>query len=338
MNNCVGVGNLKFFLMFCAYTFLCCLLVASLLMSRIVSCSSYSVALCFDSSLSHISRDEYRAHPIKYSDQSAFSFVQMVLLLMECFVFGIFTLAMTLSQVSAVSNDETQLESWQKEREAHNARLRPKPKTPVAPAAAAGADPTALTAVVVQASLGGAGPVPIPVAQPLPPTKMTRARNCRNVFRGSASSATVAAHSAAGYGWFSMARFPKLASASALNPLACIARTLLFPPALLASIVTSGAHHYLLPTDVVHEDYARMCGYKMPAAGNVTRIDVMRQGAQTGGRAELAQTPASQHAIEMERAVQAGNQQHHQMQLQQLHHGDESDGFAPNPADHRRTV
>ena len=277
--DCVGVGNLKFFLQFCVYTATACGFVLYLIVSRVIHCPQSNLSMCFDVALTHISDAEYKKHSSKYTEDSAFSFVLVVLLVMEIFIFGLFTLAMSLSQIGAVSNDETQLEQWQRERDARKMRFAPKASTPV-PAAQTQQQQQQVTVPLTQpvgattlTPDGRSVSITLPVAQPLPPTQMTRARNCRFVFVGTQSSGVAAASNAVSM--FSSARYPYLQRSRWYNPIAFLFRTLLFIPSLLVALGTSSILDYLLPTEVKHEDYPKMCGYRLPAPGVQTIIDVV---------------------------------------------------------------
>lgn len=308
--DCVGVGNLKFFLQFCIYTATACGFVLYLIVCRVIHCPQSNLSMCFDAALTHISDAEYKKHSSKYTEDSAFSFVLVVLLVMEIFIFGLFTLAMSLSQIGAVSNDETQLEQWQRERDARKMRFAPKTSTPAAaaqtqqqqhqPVPVPLSQPVGTTALTPD---GRSVAVTLPVAQPLPPTQMTRARNCRFVFVGTQSSSVAAASNAVSM--FSSARYPYLQRSAWYNPLAFVFRTLLFLPGLLAALATSSILDYLLPTDVQHEDYPKTCGYRLPAPGVQTIIDVVDTSAahRTPGAGPSAYGQSS--SVEMQRSDQS---------------------------------
>lgn len=289
INNCVGVGNLKYFLQFCVFTCLACVYVFTLIFTRIITCPSSNISMCFDTRLASLSDEEYRKHSMSYSEDSAFSFVLVVLLIMECFVFGLFTFAMSISQVNAVSLDETQIESWQKERDAARQKAAAKSnslllkRTNSTPKSSPlngpvngsndGSSPSSSSVASSTPSFTRMPTVTIPVAEPLPPTTMTRARNCRMVFVGTANDRM---HSATTPSIFSPARYGWLHSPSAkYNPCAWIVRILLIVPNLLFSCATSSFFHYILPTTVRHEDYPRLCHYRLPAPGVQTIIDVV---------------------------------------------------------------
>lgn len=289
----VGVGNLKYFLHFCSYTCCLCVFVFCVIFSRILACPSSNISMCFDARLAKISDAEFRAHSRSYSEDSAWGFVVIILIIMECFIFGLFTLAMSLSQVAAVTTDETQLESWQRERDSKKRTFSPnRRQPPKALPLAAQLTPNAATHA--QASASGESisshlAPALPVAQPLPPTTMTRARNCRMVFVGSAHSPHTAPT------LFSSSRYPCLQSSSSkLNPLVCSAKAILILPNLLATCLTSSFLHYLIPTPVRHDDYPRVCNYRMPAPGVQTIIDVVDTGSSAGRTAGSASASAGQ--------------------------------------------
>jgi hypothetical protein len=311
VNNCVGVGNLKFFLLFCLYTCLASSFIFAVVVSRLASCSSPSVSLCFDTNLSGLSRADYRLHVAQYSDASAVSFVLIVLLLMECAIFGLFTAAMTITQLQAIAEDETQIEHWQRHSAGnfHNhSNTHPPRQTTIAASARVSTrhppqqPPQEVQLVSLPVIGNAASPVGIvgggssstpsssshmmtvavPIAQPLPPTTATRARHCRTVFVGSGSSVAAATggSSRAGGGLLPSAlaaRWGRFSSLPASHPLGLVLRVLLFVPSLLlACLCTPGSLvNYVLPTPVVHDDYARLCGYRLPRPGMVTRIEVV---------------------------------------------------------------
>ncbi len=287
-------------------------------------------------------------------------------------------LSACFSHNRAVIEDETQIEQWQKQRD-HNAAAavtsrarqhssvvaighqQPPPLPPrpsqqqqqqvvtIPQAASADGSPTASLATVS---------VSIPIAEPLPPTTLTRARHCRNVFIGSGSELVAASASS----FFSLARLcPSLSRTHWANPLAFPLRLLLFPFALIASAFSTGSWlHYLLPTQVRHDDWARQCGYRFPAPGCEALIDVIdpndpRQDMSLGPKQMHQQQTA--YGIELQRAVQQGNHNHpaaaaagttstasgqHARQLLGRYAdgsgGDEEDGFVSLAAEDRRTV
>ena len=120
VNNCVGVGNQKFFVLFCLYVFLCCLHAGSLVVSRIWACELSSFASCFDPSYDEAVRlDSGRVPP-----PAVGGLICVIVLGVVCVMFGIFTLCMFGAQCYAIAVDKTQIEQWQGQREKWQQRYR----------------------------------------------------------------------------------------------------------------------------------------------------------------------------------------------------------------------
>ena len=120
VNNCVGIGNQKFFVLFCFYVFLCCVHAGGLLVSRIWSCELSSFATCFDPSYDGSERlDSGRMPPPVVGGLIAVIVLGVVLVM-----FGIFTACMFGAQCYAIAVDKTQIEQWQGQREKWQQRYR----------------------------------------------------------------------------------------------------------------------------------------------------------------------------------------------------------------------
>ena len=120
VNNCVGIGNQKFFVLFCMYVFLCCLHAATLLISRIWSCELASFASCFDPSYD----PTYRLESGRMPPPAVGGLIAVIVLGVVIVMFGIFTACMFAAQCYAIAVDKTQIEQWQGQREKWQQRYR----------------------------------------------------------------------------------------------------------------------------------------------------------------------------------------------------------------------
>ena len=112
VNNCVGVGNQKFFVLFCWYVFCCCLHAGTLLVSRIFSCDLHTFANCFDPHYDSSLRLEGGRAPVP----AVGGLIAVIVLGVVLVMFGIFTLCMFGAQCYAIAVDKTQIEQWQGQR------------------------------------------------------------------------------------------------------------------------------------------------------------------------------------------------------------------------------
>lgn len=87
VNNCVGVGNHKLFLLFCFYVFVTC---------------SYSMLLTCTRFLICIYRDDCNKSPIPE--------LFLVFLVIEGILFGLFTLCMIGDQMTVITTNQTQID------------------------------------------------------------------------------------------------------------------------------------------------------------------------------------------------------------------------------------
>jgi len=319
VNNCVGIGNLKYFLQFCVYIFLLSTFMGSFVMTRILSCPHSSMSTCFDATLVQYEMlHEGRRPPSSIREDGAWSFVLIIMLLMECLVFALFTFAMSVSQIQAISSNETQLEAWQRERDEYKRRRTQRETT---------------RQVVIPIASGGSGnatlspsqsvSVSMPVAEPLPASSVSCSRNCRVVFMGSGSGSIGGGGSSfhARMDWWN-----RLRSASSSNPLYFVLRLLLCIPAVCMSLLSSVSWlHYILPTTVVHDDYARLCNYRMPDDHPIMTSDHGDAHGHGHGHGRAQPIPAN-HA----------GHAHESMSSQRDMQGSqksEEDGFARNDSD-----
>ena len=115
VNNCVGVGNQKFFVLFCFYVFLCCLHAGAIVMSRLLTCEAQSMPACFDPSWKM---------GMKGQMASMEGLVVVIILCVVILMFGLFTVCMFGAQCYAIYTDTTQIEQWQSERTKWRARYQ----------------------------------------------------------------------------------------------------------------------------------------------------------------------------------------------------------------------
>ena len=120
VNNCVGVGNQKFFVLFCFYVFLCCLHAGTLVVSRIWACELHSFASCFDPSYDA----ELRLEGGRSPPPAVGGLIAVIVLCVVILMFGIFTLCMFCAQCYAIAVDKTQIEQWQGQREKWQQKYR----------------------------------------------------------------------------------------------------------------------------------------------------------------------------------------------------------------------
>lgn len=95
VNNCVGIGNHKYFLLFVFYTFLSCLYSFLLVMIRFYTCMGQH---------GHV-----RTHRMTCLDRPS-QLLTILGLLVEAFLFGMFTACMVIDQSSVVSSKMTHID------------------------------------------------------------------------------------------------------------------------------------------------------------------------------------------------------------------------------------
>ena len=120
VNNCVGIGNQKFFVLFCFYVFLCCVHAGTLVVSRIFSCELASFATCFDPSYDA----SVRLASGRMPPPAVGGLIAVIVLCVVIVMFGIFTLCMFCAQCYAIAVDKTQIEQWQGQREKWQQKYR----------------------------------------------------------------------------------------------------------------------------------------------------------------------------------------------------------------------
>ena len=103
----VGVGNQKFFVLFCLYVFLCCVHAGAVVLSRLLTCDAASVPLCFDPAWAELSPKQF---------PSMTGLILVIVLAVLILMFGLFTAAMFCAQCYSIYTDTTQIEQWQSER------------------------------------------------------------------------------------------------------------------------------------------------------------------------------------------------------------------------------
>ena len=110
----VGVGNQKFFVLFCLYVFLCCVHAGAVVMSRLLTCELSSVPACFDP-----------AWVVGAKGLPSMSgLILVVILCVVILMFGLFTACMFGAQCYSIYTDTTQIEQWQNERAKWKARYQ----------------------------------------------------------------------------------------------------------------------------------------------------------------------------------------------------------------------
>lgn len=95
VNNCVGIGNHKYFLLFIFYTFLSCMYSFVLVMTRFFSCMGRN---------GHV-----RAHHMTCLDRPT-QLLTMLGLVVEAILFGLFTSCMMIDQSSVVTSKMTHID------------------------------------------------------------------------------------------------------------------------------------------------------------------------------------------------------------------------------------
>jgi len=95
VNNCVGIGNHKYFLLFVFYTFLSCLYSFTLVMTRFYSCMSR--------------HGHARSHHMTCLDYPT-QLLPILGLVVEAILFGMFTVCMMIDQSSVVSSKMTHID------------------------------------------------------------------------------------------------------------------------------------------------------------------------------------------------------------------------------------
>lgn len=104
VNNCVGIGNHKFFLLFCIYTCLACVHANVLIFSRLSKCTG----------VPHAQRKwNLPAH----CNGSGVGALLAVCVIVEALLFGLFTCCMVCDQWSVVSSGTTQIDRYKAKKE-----------------------------------------------------------------------------------------------------------------------------------------------------------------------------------------------------------------------------
>jgi len=96
VNNCVGAGNHKLFLVFLLWVFVTCAYSLLLVLSKYFTTFTTS----------HSEEDFYRRHQ---HDEVSSTFL-LVFLVIESVLFGLFTLCMMADQLSSISSNQTQID------------------------------------------------------------------------------------------------------------------------------------------------------------------------------------------------------------------------------------
>ena len=110
----VGMGNQKFFVLFCMYVFFCCVHAGAVVLSRLLTCELSSVPACFDPT--------WTAGSQGFPSMSGLMLV--VVLCVVILMFGLFTACMFGAQCYSIYTDTTQIEQWQNERARWKARYQ----------------------------------------------------------------------------------------------------------------------------------------------------------------------------------------------------------------------
>eukprot|EP00924_Labyrinthula_sp_SR-Ha-C_P004016 maker-scaffold_3-snap-gene-11.1-mRNA-1 protein AED:0.03 eAED:0.03 QI:81/1/1/1/0.33/0.25/4/228/342 len=119
LNNCVGIGNHKYFLLFLLYTFLSCVMSLYLLLGRFGYCASHSTRLRRGKPV-HI---ENRSIDPVCDNTTSQETIFLFLLAIEAVLFGLFTLCMLCDQSTVVFSAMTQIDRLKNESKKGNSVL-----------------------------------------------------------------------------------------------------------------------------------------------------------------------------------------------------------------------
>lgn len=101
-NNCIGQTNHKFFLLFLLYTFIACIWALCLIISRTAACSS---------GYQYDPATKKYMHAIEWCEKhTGMDTLCMVLLGVEAFFFGMFTMCMICDQSTVLTTGQTQID------------------------------------------------------------------------------------------------------------------------------------------------------------------------------------------------------------------------------------
>jgi palmitoyltransferase ZDHHC3/7/25 len=110
VNNCVGIGNHKYFLLFVFYTCLSCAYSLVLIVTRFAACSGDGIHAHAPGRSSRLMRQREHSHPFCLDRPSHLLIV--ICLLLEALLFGMFTACMMIDQADVVRSKMTHIDRF----------------------------------------------------------------------------------------------------------------------------------------------------------------------------------------------------------------------------------